>query len=107
MIRLKKGVKISGLRPEIILGLAIIDSILSLKGYDTVVTSCNDGNHSYGSKHYSGLALDIRSKHIASDGLKKEFFKLFKSALGEEFDIILENLGETEEHYHMEYHPKN
>lgn len=107
MIIIKKGVKISGIAPEVILAINIIDSILSPKNYDTVITSVKDGKHSHGSKHYSGLAVDFRSKHIASDDLKKEYLMQFKSALGEEFDVLLENLGKTQEHYHVEYHPKN
>ena len=60
-MRIKPGVSIAGIRPEMLLGLYIVDPIIESFGQETVVTSAVDGKHGKGSRHYIGLAADLRT----------------------------------------------
>ena len=100
MISLKEGVKLTGLKPEMVVGFIIVSSIYEFLGYDCVITSGLDGAHSKTSLHYAGCALDFRTRQmIASD--KKELSERCKEALGEDFDVVLEQT-----HLHVEYQPR-
>lgn len=70
-----------------------------------VVTSLKDGKHSANSLHYSGMAVDIRSKHLTQEESRKVFFAL-KNDLGPDYDVLLESEGKENEHLHIEYDPK-
>jgi hypothetical protein len=59
-----------------------------------------------GSKHFDGLAFDMRSKPILEESDKNHFLSELKKALGENYDAILEGLGQDWEHIHIEYDPK-
>ena len=79
---------------------------LAMRAYGPVtVTSLKDGKHSANSLHYSGLAVDIRSKHLTQEESRKVFFAL-KNDLGPDYDVLLENEGKENEHLHVEYDPK-
>lgn len=56
------------------------------------------------SRHYSGDALDLRSKHLDNDK-KMEVLEELKEALGDDFVVLLEGLGKPYEHYHIHYAP--
>jgi hypothetical protein len=108
MLKFKdKTVRLDNLRPQMVLGLIVMRDALAEHGYDCIVTSCNDGHHSYTSLHYAGSAVDVRSKHIASNEEKQLVLVEARKALPRHFDLILESLGTPNEHYHMEYQPKN
>jgi len=97
-MRIKKGVSILGLRPEMLLGLYIVDPIIESFKQETVITSCVDGTHMKGSRHYVGLAIDLRTWTLETPD---ECIRVMKEHLGEDFDVILES-----DHIHMEYDPK-
>ena len=69
-----------------------------------VITSIMDGQHMDGSKHYQGLAFDIRLNTVVSDHdrLAGEVALLCGAA----FDVIHENHGTASDHLHIEYDPK-
>jgi len=77
-----------------------IDDILQLMGVECWITSANDLTHMSGSLHYEGRALDFRTRDIPS-ALLSSFHAKVKSALGNEFDVVLER-----DHLHVEYQPK-
>lgn len=106
MISLKPGISIDGVKPETIMGLIIVASVLHEHGHGTVVTAGTDGKHMTKSLHYEGFALDIRSKHIEKTEDKIEVLATCKRALGVNFDILIENVGTDIEHFHLEYQPK-
>ena len=99
-MRLKNGVRIAGVRPEMVLALSIVESILGDHGVDCVVTSLVDGQHSRGSLHYVGCACDIRSRDMPQTHYD-EIFEELKKALGEDFDLVDEG-----DHWHCEFQPK-
>lgn len=95
----KQGARIRGLRTEILFAVCSVNEILAKHGAEMVITSGIDGNHSRGSIHYSGGAVDLRIWNIPEDK-RKEAVKEMKEALGPDFDIVLER-----DHIHMEYQP--
>ena len=93
MLRFKKGVSIYGLQPEM---LWAIDRCVDI-WEDVTVTSARGGKHSYGSKHYCGYAIDLRTRNLTNID---SIMKALKSILVG-FDVILEV-----NHIHIEYDPK-
>ena len=97
------SVSLVGLAPQMTLALYIVHTILSQRGKDTVITSGSDGRHSLTSLHYDGRAVDLRSRwYRDATALRQKI----KDALGLDFDVLLENEGKTNEHFHIEYQPR-
>ena len=94
---LKDGVKVQGIKTEIILALIIIEPIADEYGIDLTVTSARDGKHSINSKHKLGYAVDIRTRDIAEDRLSL-FTQQIRSALTNEYYVALES-----DHIHIQY----
>ena len=106
MIKLKASVDMCGIRPELSLALVICDQTYENNGvYETVITSLKDGTHKPGSWHYSGWAADIRSKNVGSTETKNIMLESLRSALGSQWEVILEHLGKPQEHFHIEPSP--
>jgi len=71
-----------------------------------IVTSMNDGRHGTNSRHYRDLAVDLRSKHLDSEQ-KAKVFRMAKEILDNQgYDLLLEALGTSNEHFHVEHDPK-
>ena len=99
-MELKFGVKVAGVKPEIIVAMIVVDSVFQEHGAACVVTSCVEGKHGANSLHPKGYAIDVRSSVLSAieqvsvrDDLKRR--------LGPDYDVILEI-----DHYHLEYDPK-
>ena len=88
-MRLKAGVKVGGLQPEMLLAVMIVQEILRVFNIETVITSGLDGVHSKNSKHYVGRAVDIRTRDIRPDTLPGIAQEL-QSRLGGEYYVLLE-----------------
>lgn len=67
-----------------------------------VITAGSDGAHTAGSRHYSGEALDIRSKTFADLEAKERFRRDYQAALGPKFRVLLEQVGLPAEHFHAQ-----
>lgn len=102
---IKAGAKINGIKPEIVLGLFVVRPLFDKYGVELIMTEGTGGKHSSGSLHYAGLAVDLRSKHVIGSA-KQQLLLDCRTALGNEFDMILEDIGGSNEHYHLEYQPK-
>lgn len=104
----KKGVKVAGAKPELLLGLSALEAALrEVKGldYQMVVTSIGDGKHKTGSRHYLGLAADIRSRGLSDAEIEQALLR-GKTYLTDEFDLIHEYPGLPKQHFHLEFDPK-
>jgi hypothetical protein len=99
-LRLKNGVSINGIGPNIIAVLAPAALIWERHGQELVVTSGTDGDHSEGSLHYVGLALDFRTRYFGLDQ-SFEVAADLRKALGMDYDIVLHS-----SHLHIEWDPK-
>jgi hypothetical protein len=107
VLALKDGFSFKGIRAEIVAGLQILTPIASNLGIKTLVlTAGTNGKHGDGSLHYSGLALDIRSRNLTREQ-KMGLLQGFNTSAGKNFDFILEDQGLDNEHFHLEYdeHP--
>lgn len=102
---LKSTVKLRGITPEMAIGHTFVMDTYNRLGYTCLITSANDSQHGRASLHFVGNALDYRTKHVARDELDI-LATTVKSALGAEFDVVLEKRGQPLEHLHVEYQPK-
>ena len=99
-MELKAGVVLS-LSPEMAKALHAIErEHLRVVGRHAIITSGRDGTHRPDSLHYSGNAVDIRSRDLS---VEKKYLlaSALKTALGIRFDVIVEH-----DHIHIEYDPK-
>lgn len=97
-MKLVNGAVIAGLdfrmRPVLIAG----EKIWKDNGKELHVTCGLNGEHSAGSFHYYGLALDFRTKYFKTAAKKKKVYQELKTELGSSFDVILHD-----SHIHVEY----
>ena len=111
MLRIKPGVKLHDLSPQILLALVVAEGTYSKFGADCVVTSCNDSGsaHRVHSLHAIGHACDLRVHNLGMDGEELENFALdILEALGGpvgQFDVVIEGVGTPSAHIHIEYQP--
>jgi len=105
MLLLKAGVSLRKLQPQMLIALQVVEEEFGKYSLDTVITSGSDGQHKEGSLHYAGLALDFRTK--AAAGIQKGLASMIKLRLDHVgFDVVLEDLGQDNEHLHVEFDPK-
>ncbi len=97
---IKYGVKFVDLVPQMVLANTIISQVIGGHGYDVVITSGSDGQHKAESLHYSGRALDYRTRNMDPADARVIATELSR-ALGENYDVVLED-----DHIHVEYDPK-
>ena len=88
------------LQPQIVLAVVVASSFYKDFGYDLVVTSFSDGIHSPNSLHYSGNAVDLRTRNVREVDMMPIIGGI-RRALGSDFDVIFES-----DHLHIEYQPK-
>ena len=100
MIFIKPGVKMNGVRPEIVMAANIAHWVYRDHGYDLTITEFTGGQHSKGSLHYVGAAMDLRTRIIPDDAIKQKIADRLQACLGEQFDVVLEPT-----HIHVEYQP--
>jgi hypothetical protein len=103
VLRVKPGVDIRGISPEISMGINVLNSVLMKYGAECMITACRDGNHMNESKHYIGDAVDIRlaSRWVTTSNVDIVVLNETRANLGDQFDLILE-----ENHFHLEFDPK-
>lgn len=106
MIRLKEGVRVHGIRPEMILAIAVARDVwLRHSADELVVTSVIDGPHKRASFHYSGNAVDFRVHNLPAVYRAAAVIEL-RERLGPDYDVIHEAIGQPNEHVHVEHEPK-
>jgi len=105
-MQLKTSVKFGNHLLAISFAAAVVNDVFNKAGYTFVITSCNDSTHGLHSLHYSDAAFDFRSKHISKTEEKQQILNSIKEALTSDFDVLLEEAGTDQEHFHLEYDPK-
>lgn len=96
-MRLKAGVKATGVKTEILLALNIADAVWARAGKELVVTSLTEGAHSGNSRHYIGMAADLRTRYF-SENKKADVFLELKDALGSGYGCVYHDT-----HIHVQY----
>ena len=75
------------------------DLIWQLQGQELVVTSGTEGEHSAGSLHYYGYALDFRTNYFNYEETESVYNSLLNALQDKGYDVILHPT-----HIHVEYH---
>lgn len=99
-MELKAGVGTAGLRPELLLGLIIAQTVYKEYSVPFVVTEITGAEHSVGSLHYLGLAADLRSRDIPK-AVFNALVSVLRRRLGDDFEVLVES-----DHLHLQYRPK-
>jgi len=87
MIHIKPGVTIHRLQPQVVLATHAVDGIYQRHGIiECWLTSGSDGKHRAGSKHYSGEAVDIRTRNVPSQLRIPVAIDVAKALVGRVFD---------------------
>jgi hypothetical protein len=96
MVKIKSGVT-----PAHLIILAAIANVAEQWNRTVTVTSGTDGRHMAGSRHYKSAALDVRSKDFEPED-KPLFIRAVLHRLGPDYQGILEQAGQPNEHFHFE-----
>lgn len=101
-MKIKKGVELEGLEPEAWLIVGYADRVWKDMGRPkgVTITSGLDGVHMKNSKHYIGMALDLRTRYF-SDEDRAQVAEYLQSDLGKDYDVVSHS-----SHIHVEYDPK-
>lgn len=105
-MKLKPGVSLKGMTPQMVVAMIVVRDAYGSVDLEPTITSCNDGKHGENSLHSrDGMcrAMDVRSKPLLTSPAKHAMLAQLRSDLGEEFDVVLENEGEDNEHFHIEW----
>lgn len=107
MLKFKDTVRLGEyFSPQILLAIVVAEMLLKDLGAECWVTSLDDSKHSVESKHYTGQAVDLRTKNLDEEQ-KTAFLIRMKGRLTQlGFDVILEARNTDNEHLHVEYDPK-
>jgi hypothetical protein len=98
---MKMNVLLDGVSDEMMHAAAIIDNAMQrYLGAEAVITSGKDGVHSRTSLHYSGNALDFRTRDMKPT-MRKLMRDIIAEKLGKDYDVVLES-----DHLHVEYQPE-
>lgn len=102
LLKIKSGVIVS---KQVVIAAAVVNAanVLGLP-VDMLITSGRDGKHMQDSLHYLDRALDFRIKHL-SPADKIALKEAVAQRLGPEYDVLLEDREQPNEHLHVEYDP--
>jgi len=98
-MKIKKGANIQGLNIKMRRVLVAADKIWGELGQELVITSGLEGEHSAGSLHYYGRAVDMRTRYF-DNATKKLAHRTLSDELDDRYNIIVHP-----SHIHVEYDP--
>jgi hypothetical protein len=104
MITIGPVCRIIGMRPELTLGLMAINAVIG--PVRMILTHVMDGVHSRASIHYAGGAGDLVFKDNIPWEEKEALYERSVKAVGVDFDLVFESKRAPNEHWHLEYQPK-
>ena len=96
-MKIKPGATIAGLDIRMRPVLIAAHNVWQSMNQEVVVTSGLDGEHSPGSLHYYGLAVDLRTRYF-TDSQRGHAGQLLAEKLGTSFTVIDEG-----NHIHVQY----
>jgi hypothetical protein len=85
-LKIKPGVKLAGLKPEMCVVLDVVPIIFASKGYDCWLTCAVEPRDK--GEHPNGGALDFDSSNNIPHDTGKEIESSAKSYLGDEFGVL-------------------
>lgn len=108
MLKFKKGVKVVGIRPEMMIFLIVALGVADDAGLAELwVTSVVEGKHRRGSLHFIGQGIDLRNRESTGE-LKRwpkkfteRFARTLRNRLTSEYDVVV-----SETNIHGEFQPK-
>lgn len=105
MLRIGSNCRIFGLRPEVVLAIALITPLFIKHEAEGTLSHAMDGKHSTNSLHYSGNAVDITFSSAVAHHIKLVILQSIQWMLGSDFDVLMEDTGKANEHIHIEFQP--
>jgi len=111
-LNLKPDVRLTDLSPQMVIAVLVFMGHVEDLVRVLTITSANDSGHKTYSKHYSGNALDFRTKDIymtLSDSQRLHALQTLRNTLQNSlpgFDVVLESVNLPNEHMHIEWDPK-
>lgn len=96
-MKIKDGANIERVRLSMQPVFVEAEAIWRNHGHELVITCGLDGEHSAGSVHYYGLAVDCRTNYFSAEQVVQVADEL-QAALGPDYDVIVEST-----HIHVEY----
>lgn len=97
-MKIKEGASLNGLQTVMRIALVEADVIWRELGQELTVTSGTDGEHSAGSLHYYGYALDFRTRYFNKEERWEAYASLVEALEFDGFNIYLHDT-----HIHVEY----
>jgi hypothetical protein len=97
-IKIKEGATIAGLDLRMRPAMIAAAKVYNRYGFALTITCGLDGEHSAGSMHYYGLAIDLRTRFFVGIIEPKVVADKIQEILGSSFDVILHST-----HIHIEY----
>ena len=107
MIRIGVKARLYGLTPELHFANMILLAILIKHGAVMTLSHGLDGVHSRASIHYAGGAEDLVFSSTLEMTVKQQIFKELSESVCQDFDVLFESLGLPNEHFHIEWQPKD
>lgn len=108
MIRLKQGVKLPHLSPQVLLAMHIVDGVYKRFAVDECwITSVDDGKHGDTTLHGTGRAVDFRI-HNVPQASRPAVVEAIKVALAGDssYEVYWEGVKTPNEHLHVEWDAK-
>ena len=99
-MKLKKNVRLTGIRPELMIAIIVANDVYDTYNKELVLTSVLDGTHSNLSLHYAGCAFDCRTRYFDYSTVR-DVAKDIRSKLTKDFDVVIEP-----SHLHIEFQPR-
>lgn len=99
-MKLKSDVKVTGLRPELLLAVMVANGVYRQNGHEMTITSLLDGRHSKTSLHYTGCAVDLRIRDLAPSTIEVISDEI-RHRLTSDYDVLREP-----DHIHIEFQPR-